>query len=64
MPKWDKYPHTQKPAQKEREWKWKSVEEPVDLKGVMKESTVEMFLAIAWSHILNTDCFKRMIYIS
>lgn len=32
MPNWDKYPHTQKNAQKEREWNWRSVEEAVDLR--------------------------------
>lgn len=33
MPNWDKYPHTHKHAQEEREWKWRSVEEAVDLRG-------------------------------
>lgn len=31
---------------------------------MMKESTAEMFLTIEWSHISNTDCLKRMTYIS
>lgn len=64
MPNWDKYPNTQKHARKAREWwKWRSVVEAVDLRGVMKES-VEMFLTMAWGHISDTACLKRTIYIS
>lgn len=33
MPNWDKYPHTQKHGQKEREWIWRSAEEAFDLRG-------------------------------
>lgn len=66
MPNWDKYPNTQKHAQKEREWKWRSVKEAVDLRGDDEGEpwSVEMFLTIAWCHISNTDCLKRTIYIS